>query len=845
MKKLLLSILTIATFGAKAQLSYEWAKISGSSGTDYVYGIETDNQGNIYNVGTYTSPTNDFDPGVGVVTLPHAGNECGFIQKLDASGNLVWVKSLYTVPNNKQVITDVQIASNGDLYLTGNFKGTVDFDMGSGTTNLTSQNSGLNEDGFILKINDTGNLVWVKQFGGGASGKKASVQKITEDANGNVFATGFYEDAIDLDPGTSTQVFSASYAKEAFIVKLDVNGNYVWGEEIGAPTSVGGNPQIIGRDINIDSNGDVFVLATNNTSAGLEYTGDVNNTDLSTPVSNSGSLIIKLSNTDGSLLTHQILYGGINLGIEIELDNNDNVYLTGWNTSNFYMSPNTPTLIISGSAGNLAAQFPFILSLSNDLQTFRWGYFLEEGVNGSSNYITGRSYSLAINSQGKVTIGGFIAGESFDADPTSSVDSIINPYSGGRMMFVVTYDTNGNYIWAGAMRGNSNYSQIQTLHIDNNDNLYLGGYIESSSNHLNPFGSDTDISLAGGGRDPFLIKFTSCIVNIPDANFKAYLVGNTAINTNGDTEIQCSEASAFTGFIDCSFLSISDLTGIEAFTALTQLYCTVNSISNLDVTQNTALTKLYCNSNSLSSLDVTQNTALTQLYCQENSISSLDVTNNTALTKLHCFSNSISSLNVTQNTALTELYCHTNSLSSLDVTQNTALTKLYCNGNTISSLDASQNTALGRLFCEDNQLTTLNVANGNNANVSTSLFDATNNPNLTCIQVDNVAYSTTNWTNIDATASFSLNCNGSVGINEQDNQNNLTVYPNPVASQLTLQLQSGQTIEIVSIIDVTGKIVKAIVTNNNTIDVSNLVKGIYFLQIQTNKGMLNSKFIKE
>jgi hypothetical protein len=53
-------------------------------------------------------------------------------------------------------------------------------------------------------------------------------------------------------------------------------------------------------------------------------------------------------------------------------------------------------------------------------------------------------------------------------------------------------------------------------------------------------------------------------VYIPDANFKAYLVGDTSINTNGDTEIQDSEATAFSGTIECQSMNISDLTGIEA-----------------------------------------------------------------------------------------------------------------------------------------------------------------------------------------------------------------------------------------------------------------------------------------
>src|SRR5690606_30931546 len=91
-------------------------------------------------------------------------------------------------------------------------------------------------------------------------------------------------------------------------------------------------------------------------------------------------------------------------------------------------------------------------------------------------------------------------------------------------------------------------------------------------------------------------------VTIPDANFKAYLVSNMAINTNMDGEIQVSEANSFSGSILCNSLSISDLTGIEAFTGLTELRCHANSLTSLNVTQNTALTYLSCYGNNISLL---------------------------------------------------------------------------------------------------------------------------------------------------------------------------------------------------------------------------------------------------
>jgi Leucine-rich repeat (LRR) protein len=234
-------------------------------------------------------------------------------------------------------------------------------------------------------------------------------------------------------------------------------------------------------------------------------------------------------------------------------------------------------------------------------------------------------------------------------------------------------------------------------------------------------------------------------VSIPDANFKAYLVGNSLINTNGDTEIQVSEATAFNGSIICNYMSISDLTGIEDFTALTTLRCDNNQLTSLDVSGNTALTYLHCHINQLTSLDLSQNTSLFSLGCSYNQLTSLDVSN---------------------NIALNYLWCDNNQLTTLDVSQNTALVVFTCKENQITALDLSQNTALIHLQCDSNELTSLDLRNGNNINMQTwsgMTIDFTNNPNLFCIDVDDVAWSTANWTlangNIAAWTSFSLNCN--------------------------------------------------------------------------------------
>ena len=156
-------------------------------------------------------------------------------------------------------------------------------------------------------------------------------------------------------------------------------------------------------------------------------------------------------------------------------------------------------------------------------------------------------------------------------------------------------------------------------------------------------------------------------VNIPDANFKAYLVGNTAINTNGDAEIQVSEAIVFNGTIDCNNLNISDLTGIEDFTDLNSLLCANNQLTSLDISNNIALNMFQCQNNNLTSLDVSNNTALTFLDCAGNQLTSLNVTNNIALILLQCHNNGLTSLDVSGNTALNTLFCDNNNLTTLDV----------------------------------------------------------------------------------------------------------------------------------------------------------------------------------
>ncbi|MDP9957317.1 hypothetical protein J2X97_002986 [Epilithonimonas hungarica] len=348
-------------------------------------------------------------------------------------------------------------------------------------------------------------------------------------------------------------------------------------------------------------------------------------------------------------------------------------------------------------------------------------------------------------------------------------------------------------------------------------------------------------------------------VNILDANFKAYLLGNPQINTNNDNQIQVSEAAAFTGTIACNAMNISNLTGIESFTNITSLSFTQNQVTNLDISKNTSLIYLDCSVNQLTSLDISKNIALKNLFCFNNQLTNLDVTKNINLTQLAtyknpltmldvtknyalqtliCYENQLATLDVSKNLALKELYCYRNQIISLELNNNLQLTKLSCDENKLEFLDLSKNTALTDVWCDQNLIRILNLKNGQNPKIIN--LDATNNGNETCIIVDNVAnaYSYSGWKK-DATAGYDLYC--TLAVNETSKKE-IILFPNPARDNLTFSEEASN----IKITDLSGKIVKQISNSEKTINISKLEKGTYIITITSKSGdLINKKFIKE
>lgn len=254
------------------------------------------------------------------------------------------------------------------------------------------------------------------------------------------------------------------------------------------------------------------------------------------------------------------------------------------------------------------------------------------------------------------------------------------------------------------------------------------------------------------------------IVNIPDANFKNALLNyNPPIDTNGDGEIQVSEAEAVSqlGYLsEFRDKGIESLTGIEAFINLTFLNISQNLLTELDISQNLLLENLDIALNPLGSIDISQNINLKELNCVNNALAELDVSANINLTLLHCFNNfeldknTFEELDVTNNPLLEELVFYRNSISSIDLTQNPNLTYLRFENNNISSLDITQNPNIETLGCQRNPIESLDLSQ--NANLQFLYCDGTNLSSLDISQNPNLQ---TFWFGVDEISNIDLSQN--------------------------------------------------------------------------------------
>lgn len=286
-------------------------------------------------------------------------------------------------------------------------------------------------------------------------------------------------------------------------------------------------------------------------------------------------------------------------------------------------------------------------------------------------------------------------------------------------------------------------------------------------------------------------------VNIPDSAFLYTLTSNSSIDTSGDGQIQVGEALIPT-YLSIQSQPIYDMTGIEAFTNLTELRAFYNEFSSIDLTSNVNLETLRIGYNNnfssinisgltsldflqmgstpaLSALDVSTNTGLTIISIQTSGISSFDVSNNTNLNTLTFQSSPLDTIDVSANTLLTRLNLYANAIDDIDLSNNTALEELALSNNLFTTVDLSQNVNLEYLFLENNDFTQLDITNNPELirlyiyNNYLSTLDLSNNTKIDEFYANSNSFTSIDVSSIDSLRNFRINDNDLTSLDVSNN----------------------------------------------------------------------------
>lgn len=328
---------------------FVWAKsIGNASGNDLGYSLLTDSIGNVYSTGTFYS-TADFDTGVGVYNLTAGASSAdAYICKMDSSGALIWAKNMGDKGRS------IALDKLGNVYTTGTFWGTADFNPGIGVYNLSSAGG---QDIFISKLNSLGLFVWAKSFGGPAND---NVYSIALDAFGYLYSTGSFYGLTDFDPGPGSYAIANNCSSDdSFLSKLDTSGAFSWVRQFGRAGYTG---SCVGYSVTVAADGSVYTagrfsgymdfdpgVGTFHVISGGTYDAFINKLD-----SLGAFLWVTTIGTAGS--------SAPNSGNSLTLDKKSNIYLTGSLTYWADFDP-TPGVSILTSVGGSDV---FILKLANN-----------------------------------------------------------------------------------------------------------------------------------------------------------------------------------------------------------------------------------------------------------------------------------------------------------------------------------------------------------------------------------------------------------------------------------------------------------------------------------------------
>jgi uncharacterized protein (DUF2249 family) len=472
----------LANLNVSAQ-NLDWVTNIDGANTNSSYDIVTDASGNVYITGQF-SGTTDFNPSAAdVYNLTSVGFFDAFVAKYDATGDFIWAKQVGGAIEEGAISRGIDLDAAGNVYFFGDFKGTADFDPNAGVANLTA----LNNNMFVCKLTNDGDYVWAKVF----EGVNASFSlDIKVDSDGSVYTTGQFQGITDFDPGVAVYNLSAING-DAFLSKLDNNGNFVWAHKF---TSTGSDS---GNGLYIDDADDIYFTGSFKNTIDFDLgAGEVNLTSNG----ETDVFVCKLDSDAGYIWATS--FGGISddFGNAITVDGSDNIYVTG----NFDGTVDfDPSAAIENATS--VGWYDVYVSKFDASGDYQWAKQF-----GGSTFDFGMS--IGTDAAGNVYVGG-IYQMTVDFDGGAGTEN--HTSAGLRDMFIEKLDEDGNFINVKVFGGTTD-DNLQTILVDADNNVYATGSFNGTVDFDPNAGTSNLIST--GQQDGFILKLTQSTASLNDQN---------------------------------------------------------------------------------------------------------------------------------------------------------------------------------------------------------------------------------------------------------------------------------------------------------------------------------------
>ncbi len=369
---------------------------------------------------------------------------CSLILFLSLCSTLIYTQTAFKLGGTSvDGGNDITIDKSGNIIIVGQFSNTVDFDPGSEIHSLSSNG---NVDNFVAKYNTQGLFQWAVSFG---STEVDLINRVKTDSNSNIYLCGSFSAQTDFDPGSGSVIRSPVGMTDAYVMKLDMNGNLVW------VISFGSDSLDEASDLDIDGDGNIIVAGY------FQDTVDIGGEKL---IGNGGKNIFLIKLNPDGIYQWQFTWGNaLNAeGLAIKADISNNYYLSG------YKSPGTiePKSIFKETFGGSATNKDiFLLKFSTD-GTMEWS----RTIGGPKEDFTTKKGITLFDGNIYIT-GAFSDTVDFDPSPSGTAELISN---GDYDVFIAAYSSAGKFISCSGF-GGTLQDKSYSIAVDNFGDIFLTG----------------------------------------------------------------------------------------------------------------------------------------------------------------------------------------------------------------------------------------------------------------------------------------------------------------------------------------------------------------------------------